>query len=734
MAQLLNLPSLRKAIPFQRVEGYAVYPYPIKLEDGKAVTKFVWQIGARAPAPGTRDLILLQPINGDKGTGFQTVGIVPAEVAGRYGVRPGDWVEGFSMGTRPIQLSPDEPREDLPVLEPTASLVGQVLNQERLQLRINNLPPRERPFWRYGVSAEEVRYPGEPYDLGDDPNDHGIQTLRLFVEIGRGAKVVLASGAGGGKTRTGFEIIRGIARYNRGRSVYFVTGTIGERKEDWGEHWESLEKVILNSSRVVGMESFCYDTDFMLVPYEVVRISQLVVARAQRLAELSATLPVEERFDVVVFLDSGKRILDSMDHVGLGEGRTLPGGMDPFSGLLLQALIQTGRYQMIPDPKGREDFVSLTSIFTLLIDPGRRSNLQLDAQKADVNLLVPFQPPKDNWSNLPALPDWEQLLLRWKEKLQPPWRIKAIQILHRKLAEVQSKNRGTGKQQAGVWLGKFLKEHRGLATVALKSLVPDLLLGEETKKARGLVKAGRIPTDDMAGVEMLVQELVVPDDWGPKIWHQLSLEGTVESLPYLQAKQLVTEDKASSPKDLHRLQGVDSFRATKLWDRFVEEGLVPSLDQLLQRLLRTDGEIESAKEVATALGITLERAKELWGGVSWVDEEEPSKEEVLTEAAAEPNNGLLTRTQELIGNGQVFADEEALAMALSISFDAAEAVLGLLTIENYATMVSNSGQELHQILMERGCGRAGAIQHFFGLPFGKAKKVADASLGLLRTT
>jgi len=722
----LGLPSFREVVPFQRIAGYAAYPYPIKLENGKAVTEFVWQIGARAPAPGTRDLVLLQPINGNEGKGFQTVGIVPAKVAERYGVRPGDWVEGFSMGTQPIQLSPDRPREDLPVLEATASLVGQMLDQERLQLRINDLPPKERPLWRYGVSAEDVRYPGEPYDLGHDPNDQSVQTLLLFAEIARGGKIVFASDAGGGKTRTGFEVLRNIARHNRGRPVYLVMGLIGERPEDLGENWEDFEAACSKSHGVAGMELLCYDTDFMLVPYEVVRISQLVVARAQRLAELSATLPVEERFDVVVFLDSGKRILDSMDHVGLGEGRTLPGGMDPFSGLLLQALIQTGRYQMIPDPEGRKDFVSLTSIFTLLVDHGRRSGLQLSAQKADVNLLLPFQPPKDNWSVLPALPDWEEILLRWKEKLQPAWRIKAIQLLHQKLAEVQSKTRGTGKQHAGIWLGKFLKEHRGLATVALKFLVPKLLLGEETGRARGLIKTGQIPTDDMAGVEMLVQELVIPTDWGPKIWHRLSLEGLVESLPYLQAKQLVVGDGVSRPKDLHQLQGVDAVRATKLWERFAGEGLVLSLDHLLQKLLRANGEIESAKEVAKALGITLTRAEEIWRGVSWADE---APEELVVETATvEPNNGLLTRTRELIDNGQVFADEEALAMALTISFDVAGTVLGLLTLEDFAVMARNAGGELHKVLTKRNCGRAEAIQHFFNLPFGDAKKVAEMSI------
>lgn len=722
LVKTLGLPSLREAIPFQRIGGYAAYPYPIKLENGKSVTEFVWQIGARAPTSGSRDLILLQPVNHEGGKGFQTVGIVPAEVAGRHGVQPGDWVEGFSMGTKPIQLSPDEPREDLPVLEPTASLVGQVLNQDRLRLSINGLPPRERPFWRYGVSAEEVRYPGEPYDLGHDPSDRAIQTLLLFAEIARGGKIVLASDAGGGKTRTGFQLLRNIARYNRGRPVYLIVGLIGERPEDLGEHWEDFEAACSEGLRIAGMELFCYDTDFMLVPYEVVRISQLVVARAERLAELSATLPVEERFDVVAFEDSGKRVLDSMDHVGLGEGRTLPGGMDPFSGLLLQALIQTGRHQMIPDPDGRKDFVNLTSIFTLLIDPGKRSGLQLSAQKADVNLLIPFQPPKDNWTGLPALPDWEELLLRWKEKLQPPWRIRAIQILERKLAEVQSDHRRDGKQHAGVWLEEFLKKHQGLATVALKSLVPDLLLGEETERARELVRAGAVPGDDLSCLDQLVLMLVIPKDWGPKIWKQLADEGLVEPLEYLEARQLAVEGRLTSPKDLHGLPGVDSFRATGLWDRFAGEGLVPPLERLFQQVLRSE-EIESADDLVTALGITRTRAQELWSGVSWVEEPKPAEEVVIR--AERPDDGLLTRTRELISDGRFFPSTETLALALGVEFGDAEEVLELLTVDDYVSMAQHAKTEWHQILVNEGCGMVEAVRKLFGLRFGFAKDIVE---------
>lgn len=727
LARVFGLPSLEELRPTRRVEGIAVFPYPVKLQGTEIVTEFVWQIGPRTPVG--RDMLL---INENGGKGFYPVGWIPKEAVKAVDIRVGDEVSAISLGKTRQKLDPDS--DPVELLEVSAELALASTNAftrgmlpQNWQLLVNGEPPAERLDWRMGVDPRDVYYPRVPWDLGNDSVDEASQMVQLAGRIGRGVKLLIFGPAGSAKTMTTFAVLEGMVKHNTGRPVFIVIGLFGERAEDIGEAMRRFEQVIYTPDgglvgNVAGIRTFFCDADFETLPFEMLRIAQACIGFAQRQIERCARLPVAERYSVVVLLDSASRIFAAMDFAQQGKGMTRSGGRDPYSEIMVNLLHHVGRSVMVPDPvTGQPDLIDVTAMFTLLGDTTRLSIERMESQAATITYMLPLLDPEQRPAEARRWPTiyWPALLVRQPQLLVEDWELEARRRLRGQLYE-QDRRKGTAQLKAdAVMTVEQLLDKHGSATVALKSLVPDLLLGPETEKARELVQVGAFPGDDLTALDQLVLMLVIPKDWGPKIWKQLADEGLVEPLDFLEARKLAIEGRLETPKDLHGLPGVDSFRATGLWDRFATEGLVPPLEQLFQRALRKE-EIRSADDLVTALGITRTRAQELWG-VLWVDAPEPK----VAVAEARPDNGLLIRTRELIGDGKVFTSAEALALALGTRFDDAEAVLDLLTIGDYTAMAITARPDLHRITQEKGCGLIDAVKLHFDVPFGFAKDVVE---------
>ena len=635
LARAFGLPTLEELKPTRRVEGIAVFPYPIKLRGGEVYTEFVWQIGPRAPAG--RDMLLIAP---NAGKGYRPVGWIPREAVKAADIRVGDEVSAISINKTRQKLDPDSDPVELPEVSVELALAStnaftRSLIPQGWQLLINGEPPGERIDWRMGVDPRDVYYPRVPWNLGDDPTDKAAQMVQLAGRVGRGVKMLIFGPAGSAKTMTAFSILEGIVKHNTGRPVFIVIGLFGERAEDIGEAMRRFEEVIYTPDgslveSVAGVRTFFCDADFETLPFEMLRVAQACIGFAQRQIERCARLPIAERYSVVVLLDSASRIFAAMDFAQQGKGMTRSGGRDPYSEIMVNLLHHVGRSVLVPDPlTGEPDLVDVTAIFTLLGDSTRLSIERMESQAATITYMLPLLDPEQRPAEARWWPAiyWPALLVRQPQLLVESWELEARRRLRSRLYE-QNRRNGTAqlRSDAVMTVERLLEEH-GSATVALKSLVPDLLLESETERARELVRLGKIPGDELTSLDQLIQKLIIPKDWGPKIW-----------------------------------------------ERLAEEGLVESLETLEQRVVESDG--------------------------------------------------LLPRTRELIAAGMVFPDPESLATALKVELNRAEAILHSLEVGDYLTMARNARAEIHQIMVESGCGLAEGVREFFGLPFGKAKKVA----------
>jgi len=521
IGSMFGLPKLADLNPIKRVEGFAAHHYPVTLGEDGQHSEFVWQVGPRAPTG--RDMLLLAE-NGGKG--YICVGWIPKEAVKAADIRVGDEISATYLATTKQKLSPNEDPVELPLVSTELAIASAnpLLRQfvpENMQLLINGEVPCERVDWRMGADPRDVYYPRTCWNLGDNPGDEVAQMVQLAGRVGRGVKLLIFGPAGSSKTMTLFEILRSMARSNDGRPIFYVIGLLGERPEDIGESMRALEKAIYQPDGsfvpgVAGIRTFFCDADFETLPFEMIRIAQLCAGYAQRLIERCAMLPVAERYSVVVSMDSGSRISAAMDFAQQGKGMTRSGGRDPFSELMVNLIHHVGRTVNFPDPEtGEDDLIDVTAILTLLGDSTRLSTERLESQAATITYLLPLLSPEQRPAAAHRWPGiyWPMRLVRREELFLPPWELEARQRLRPELYE-QDRRTGTSRIKPGaiVAVEKLLDRH-GSATAALKSLVSDLRLGEETALARDLVRSGEVARDDLASLKKLQKLLVIPSDW-----------------------------------------------------------------------------------------------------------------------------------------------------------------------------------------------------------------------------
>ena len=247
---------------------------------------------------------------------------VPPALVRRYGLRPGDEVEGETgRGRGGPQL-------------------------EKI-VRVNGVDPgtlADRPeFSRLAaIHPDEVlrlEVPGRP-----GPADYTNRVIDLICPFGKGQRAMIVAPAKAGKTMVLQAIAEGV-RHNYPEALLFIL-LVDERPE------EVFEMEAAGIGEVVA-------SSFDHPPAQHVALAELTQERARRRVEMGQ--------DVVLIVDSLTRLARAYNTVVAGSGRTLSGGVDA------QAMERPKRFfggaRKIAQAQGGG---SLSIIATALVDTGSK--------------------------------------------------------------------------------------------------------------------------------------------------------------------------------------------------------------------------------------------------------------------------------------------------------------------------------------------------------------------------
>ncbi len=186
-------------------------------------------------------------------------------------------------------------------------------------------------------------FPTERLALEDSPKDLSMRLIDLIAPIGKGQRGLIVAPPKAGKTVLLKKLANAIEKKHP--EIEMIVLLIDERPEEVTDMKRSLE----NGGEVI------YST-FDEQPEHHVKVAEMVLARAQRLAEHGK--------DVVILLDSITRLARAYNLTVPSSGRTLSGGLDP--GALHKPKKFFGAARNI------EEGGSITILATALVDTGSR--------------------------------------------------------------------------------------------------------------------------------------------------------------------------------------------------------------------------------------------------------------------------------------------------------------------------------------------------------------------------
>jgi transcription termination factor Rho len=186
-------------------------------------------------------------------------------------------------------------------------------------------------------------FPRERLTLETSRDELAMRLIDLIAPIGKGQRGLIAAPPKAGKTTLLKKIANAIE--DKHPEVDMIVLLIDERPEEVTDMKRSLK----NGGEVI------YST-FDEQPAHHVKVSEMVLARAKRLAEA--------KHDVVILLDSLTRMTRAYNMVVPPSGRTLSGGLDP--GALY------GPKRFFGAARNIEEGGSITILATALIDTGSR--------------------------------------------------------------------------------------------------------------------------------------------------------------------------------------------------------------------------------------------------------------------------------------------------------------------------------------------------------------------------
>jgi len=259
------------------------------------------------------------------------------------------------------------------------------------------------------------------YQLETGPEPLSMRVMDLLTPLGGGQRALIVAPPRTGKTVLLQHISNAIAINHPKVSV--VVLLIDERPEEVTDMRRNVEGEVFASSLDCDVESH-------------VRLSQLVVARCQRLAEMGQ--------DVFMLMDSITRLARAFNKWVGNTGRTMSGGVDIKAMDIPKKLFATAR--------AFEEGGSLTIVGTALIDTGSRmDDLIFQEFKGTGNMELVLDRKLADRRVWPAI-DIEQSGTRREEKLLAPETLHAATMLRRTLSSMHHID---AMEQLTSKLGKF---------------------------------------------------------------------------------------------------------------------------------------------------------------------------------------------------------------------------------------------------------------------------------------
>ena len=263
--------------------------------------------------------------------------------------------------------------------------------------------------------------PQEWYQLETGPEPISTRVMDLLTPLGKGQRSLIVAPPRTGKTVLLQHISNAISENYS--DVSLVMLLIDERPEEVTDMRRSVKGEVFASSLDNDVESH-------------VRLSQLVVARCQRLSEMGK--------DVFMLLDSITRLARAFNKWVGNTGRTMSGGVDIKAMDIPKKLFATAR--------AFEEGGSLTIVGTALIDTGSRmDDLIFQEFKGTGNMELVLDRKLADRRIWPSI-DIEQSGTRREEKLLPPETLHATTMLRRTLSSMHHVD---AMEQLASKLGKF---------------------------------------------------------------------------------------------------------------------------------------------------------------------------------------------------------------------------------------------------------------------------------------
>lgn len=249
--------------------------------------------------------------------GPKDIYVAPNQIR-KYGVKTGDMIFGIGK--------PKKENEKFQALQHV--------------LKVNDDDP-SKVFTRKPFDTLTPIFPEERLTLENNPKDYSTRIIDLIAPIGKGQRGMIVSPPKAGKTVLLKKIANSITLNHP--NVELIVLLIDERPEEVTDMQRSVKGEIVYST-------------FDKVPENHVKVSEMVLERAQRL--------VEHGKDVVILLDSITRLARAHNLTMTPTGRTLSGGLDPG------ALHAPKKF--FGSARNIEFGGSLTVIATALVETGSR--------------------------------------------------------------------------------------------------------------------------------------------------------------------------------------------------------------------------------------------------------------------------------------------------------------------------------------------------------------------------
>ena len=304
---------------------------------------------------------------------------VPGSMIEKYGLREGLFINGMVQAGR---------RQQGPRLREITDVDGMAPDDYKNVKSFDELTPINPEYWL-------------KLEVGPEPLT--TRVMDLLTPLGKGQRALIVAPPRTGKTILLQHISLGIS--TNYPDVKLIVLLIDERPEEVTDMKRAVKGEVVASSLDRDIESH-------------VRLSQLVVERCKRLAEMGK--------DVVMLMDSITRLARAFNKWVGNTGRTMSGGVDIKAMDIPKKLFATARLF--------EEGGSLTIVGTALIDTGSRMDeLIFQEFKGTGNMELVLDRKLADRRVWPAI-DISQSGTRREEKLLPPETLRAVTMLRRTLS------------------------------------------------------------------------------------------------------------------------------------------------------------------------------------------------------------------------------------------------------------------------------------------------------------